>query len=106
MEMVSFGKTELSTLKRAGTRLDPKVAPPPPPHHPSHPPSHPSSHPPPRRVSQVLARLTHLRREYEKEASQSCGYQRIYPLEAEDCDGDADRAAEQMELYASYLDIA
>ena len=54
----------------------------------------------------MLARLTHLRREYEKEASQSCGYQRIYPLEAEDCDGDADRAAEQMELYASYLDIA
>jgi hypothetical protein len=54
----------------------------------------------------VLARLTHLRREYEKEASENCGYQRIYPLEADDCDGDADRAAEQMELYASYLETA
>ena len=119
MEMVSFCKTELSTLKRAGTRLDPKVtlhclrtASAPPPHHlraASAPPPcrlRTNSATPPRRLLQVLARLTHLRREYEKEASQSCGYQRIYPLEADDCGGDADRAAEQMELYASYLDIA
>ena len=84
LQMVSFGKDEHKTLRRAGPRLDPKV----------------------------LERLVRLRQAYEAQHCEACGFQRIYPLEpTEGCAtpqavGSSARAAELMAQYESYLAVA